>query len=784
MAFESEYAYWPYVISMVVLLGLCGALLIGGVVVGLHAYFTQRLGICHLRMFGGVLICFLCLCTLALAVAQGMDQLHLAASVVIASLMWLLLLPFVSFLLGGNAELTLWLRSGASHQEHHHHHHHDHNNNNNSHNNHDNNSGHGSNHSGGGGCCGCGGAGGSEFDTSCASGIAGVKGPGVRRTALGGSTGSSPNFGNSNNSRASVTSLAILMAKAELSSQGNFGAGASNNNSNGITLPHQNSFSNTKTNNNNSNQNNNNNSAHARESIASTLSPSTLTSCRGSEALNVSGVYGGNSPTKQIGTQQNSNGNNNNNGAGVSGSSGAGGIAIHFDAADPLANLTELAQPTTGLNRTSPNTSLAGIPYSEMLSHPPGQQQQPQQQEQEQQQQHASPSFTSSPALSSAAAVNIIGHSGSGVDGIVSNSNNNNNNNGNDNDNSGGGGVLSVIKGFIRLVRDDIIHRKLMFAVWVFFGVLAILFTNLSLFGVCFMNKPQSISTWLTRRGQPALCPANGKPCLVYPMVGDVCSSMVIVAHLVVADDSQIPVQVSARICDAGSDVPNSNSSAARCATVTGTIRNNDDIIEDRRYIGNIYLQGLRCGVKHTAVAFFTTSSGTTLSADQICFHSLPGVSTTATAVTNPSPVELTFIEGGDYVVKASSKSSSSKGRTLLEQAVADTNDASFFAIGGDLAYENNMRRCYHRVDEFLTEVLDALQRPLDSCLVPLLTTVGNHDAGGYLWNGLLSTVLERAAASKFYFQYFPFLSFLGPTSSQPNPPHHQTIQSHHQTRQ
>lgn len=339
----------------------------------------------------------------------------------------------------------------------------------------------------------------------------------------------------------------------------------------------------------------------------------------------------------------------------------------------------------------------------------------------------------------------------------ASKSNNNNNNNHHKNNDDG------VIMGFLRLFLDDVKRHPILFTVYVVFGVACITVSHLVLYGLCVMNKPTSIDTWLLRRSQKQFCPAGEKPCFVYPLLGDSCSTIVIASHLrLLPGSTDIPNAVTATVCDEGE-----NNVSLQCSTVTGVLRNNDNIEEDRRYIANVYVQGLRCGGRHTVVVNFSMTAKSFVS-DKMCFRALPGRATHPDLLSNRVE-ELSFIEGGDYVVKGKS-SKPSKGQTLLRQAMLDAPDAAFFALGGDVAYDNNVRRCYCRVDEMLSEVIDALTRPQDGCIVPLFAGIGNHDSGGTdLWQGQeqLSTVSGRERASSFFLQYFPTLSFQDSTSQE-----------------
>ena len=92
------------------------------------------------------------------------------------------------------------------------------------------------------------------------------------------------------------------------------------------------------------------------------------------------------------------------------------------------------------------------------------------------------------------------------------------------------------------------------------------------------------------------------------------------------------------------------------------------------------------------------------------------------------------FAAGGDY------QTGDRAGKAL--SAFASEKKPIAAVIGGDLAYANAFSFCYRRWDEFFAEFHAALG-------VPLIATLGNHDAGGYF-------NVERTRIP-FFIRYFPF---------------------------
>lgn len=61
--------------------------------------------------------------------------------------------------------------------------------------------------------------------------------------------------------------------------------------------------------------------------------------------------------------------------------------------------------------------------------------------------------------------------------------------------------------------------------------------------------------------------------------------------------------------------------------------------------------------------------------------------------------------------------------------------------VAGDISYANGMRSCYRRWDDWLTTWHRHL-RTVEGYLVPLVTSIGNHDVGMCLIHGFNLSIL------------------------------------------
>jgi hypothetical protein len=89
----------------------------------------------------------------------------------------------------------------------------------------------------------------------------------------------------------------------------------------------------------------------------------------------------------------------------------------------------------------------------------------------------------------------------------------------------------------------------------------------------------------------------------------------------------------------------------------------------------------------------------------------------------------IRFVVGGD-------SGSTTASRLMMRAAASRSPD--FAVHGGDLAYANALSSCCRLWDQFLTDWETLMVTP-DGCMIPLLSLIGNHDAGSNHNAGLFS---------------------------------------------
>lgn len=108
----------------------------------------------------------------------------------------------------------------------------------------------------------------------------------------------------------------------------------------------------------------------------------------------------------------------------------------------------------------------------------------------------------------------------------------------------------------------------------------------------------------------------------------------------------------------------------------------------------------------------------------------------TKSFVTAPLTAPYTFVSGGDVGVGPLAPK-------LLKSAAAKR--PLFMALGGDLAYDNGIRACYGRYDDFFSQYEKNAVTP-EGHMIPMVAAIGNHETGGF----------DRPmSSSKFYKRYF-----------------------------
>ena len=214
--------------------------------------------------------------------------------------------------------------------------------------------------------------------------------------------------------------------------------------------------------------------------------------------------------------------------------------------------------------------------------------------------------------------------------------------------------------------------------------------------------------------------------CHIYAQPGASASSLALVFHYVVGwQTSIIPTAAFGMVCDAATNCLSST-------TRQGRLVDNADVWEDRRFVGHVLFSDLTPDVLYAFSGIFLMSDGSNRSVRQL-FRTLP------------SSGNVSVVAGGDY------ESSGLGHKLLILGFAASNNDARMIYIGGDIAYENNMRYCYRRLDSVIDDLTEL--RRNDGSQPLLLTATGNHEAGGWL---LATTEEERRSFISFYPKYFP----------------------------
>lgn len=323
-----------------------------------------------------------------------------------------------------------------------------------------------------------------------------------------------------------------------------------------------------------------------------------------------------------------------------------------------------------------------------------------------------------------------------------------------------------TLLGYIHSVTDN----KILLAVGVVAVIIVEVLLNVMLAHGCGCLYPYSYTTWASRAAT-RVCNDMESVCHGYTTLGNDYSSLLAIGHFVtktevanyndlVVSATFCPVSVGAngRLTDFQLSAESFSQSALMNCTSSSVQRTgrwipSATLSEDIRYIGVVPLNPLTEDTIYQVRMDFVRG-GTAVYSKRWYVRSLPSSS---------SVKNITFVAGGDF-------QSGSIGRGLLGVGISkarqtagvgnigttvDENDVRFASLGGDLSYENNIRYCYDRVDTVLN-TFSTLQRS-DGTYVPLVTAVGNHEAGGYLTAS--DNMDQRQRHYYFYPRYFPSIS-------------------------
>jgi hypothetical protein len=292
----------------------------------------------------------------------------------------------------------------------------------------------------------------------------------------------------------------------------------------------------------------------------------------------------------------------------------------------------------------------------------------------------------------------------------------------------------------IRRIRDAVVACVVPQLVAVYVGLAIVeLILHIMLADACFCSAPSQLTTWATRSMQDAPCPKN-EPCHAYALVGPHCSSIAVVAHYVSNNDGDAPRGATiewARVDDGSTDASvvtagEGYPQPARQQALRGRMVADHPIKEDWRTVAQFPLLDLDCDSRYRyTIRFYRDGSAIGEISDQ--FTSLPN-----------GNQSVFFIGGGDLQVGTG-------GEKIFDQACQAQPHSHFIWVGGDVAYANNMRTCYRRWDGAI-RILTKMRRT-DGSRPLLMTAVGNHEGGGYLFT---KTAAQRRSYYTHYTTFFP----------------------------
>lgn len=249
--------------------------------------------------------------------------------------------------------------------------------------------------------------------------------------------------------------------------------------------------------------------------------------------------------------------------------------------------------------------------------------------------------------------------------------------------------------------------RPLLFSSGMLFFAISTVFLCFTLQGFCIAEYPFSFSTRFTRYFDEDLC-LPGPPCIVYATMGAPNASTNIVINFQVSDpspnlapgDPRIP-QVCYDERDRAGYPLKSYKQCVRAAVTTISTR------DMYRKVYRASLDDLKPG-------------------QMVYFRAGVGNISSSTAYSKQYKVKLpygdqfNFIVGGDVGTSLSAN---------LMTKMAASLSPDFAIIGGDIAYANNMPSCCNIWDRFFVSSMADLVTP-DDRLIPVATTIGNHEAG------------------------------------------------------
>lgn len=232
--------------------------------------------------------------------------------------------------------------------------------------------------------------------------------------------------------------------------------------------------------------------------------------------------------------------------------------------------------------------------------------------------------------------------------------------------------------------------------------------------GVCMTFSPISISFKGMRVLSSEDCRPGLKPCLVYLNVADNSSSTMFVVFHATYKMTNPVVKLSI-----------SSQSNPLDYEITVPAEYIEMNLEVTRFVYMAYLSHLDPHRIH----FFVAGDGQVIDS----FSSERQFRPTDSSLAR---MPLRIISGGDVGLR--------DGATKMI-SLAASKHPDLIVFGGDLAYANGMKTCYRRWDRWLKMYSESAITP-SGLSVPLLTAIGNHEAGGFNM---------KRSNSPFYLNYF-----------------------------
>eukprot|EP01133_Synstelium_polycarpum_P016777 gene16777-19950_t len=308
---------------------------------------------------------------------------------------------------------------------------------------------------------------------------------------------------------------------------------------------------------------------------------------------------------------------------------------------------------------------------------------------------------------------------------------------------------------YLSTIKSGVAHLTvpLTILICVVFGVVAFT-TTIFTYDLCIGIHPVRVSTYTTRQIQGPSCPPGTVCNFILTVPEDLTTS--IIANFHSNDKADMSVAGFAASFALVDTVSHASYFGGRKSieasdfvnpypSVYGASSFEMDTIEEQRYIHWADVVNLQPATTYYVVVGYQ-SEGTFYFFGERKFRTAPNDTT-----------PFNFVSGGDM-------SYDEHGLSLQRLAAAD--EPLFAMVGGDVAYDNGFFCCYRIWDDWFVR-WDAILVTASGYSIPIITTIGNHEAGG--WR-------STSDAVPFYTRYMPYQLGLGQLASPDDRP---TYHSH-----